>query len=53
MTVEKLDAILARQTPQAEKIKRATYIFDTSGPIASTRSEVAALVRRLRDQAPR
>jgi dephospho-CoA kinase len=53
MTVDKLDAILARQLPQAEKIRRATYIFDTSGPIASTRSEVAALVRRLRDQAPR
>lgn len=53
MTVDKLDAILARQLPQAEKIRRATYILDTSGPIASTRSEVAALVRRLRDQAPR
>ncbi len=48
MTVEKLDAILARQMPQAEKIKRATYIFDTSGTIEATRDEVRRLVQRLR-----
>ncbi len=47
MSVEKLEAILARQVPQAEKIGRATYVFDTSGPIAATRRAVAALVRRL------
>ena len=51
MTVEKLDAILARQLPQAEKVKRATYIIDTSGTIAATREAVAELVRRLRQQA--
>ena len=48
MTVEKLDAILARQLPQAEKIRRATHVFDTSGTIAATRSAVRALVTRLR-----
>jgi len=55
MTVEKLDAILARQMPQAEKMKRATYIIDTSGPIAATRHKVAELVMKLRatDQASR
>lgn len=48
MTVDKLDAILARQTPQAEKIKRATYIFDTSTTIDATRAAVGKLVEELR-----
>lgn len=48
MSVEKLDAILARQMPQAEKRKRADYVFDTSGPIERTRKEVATLVAALR-----
>lgn len=47
MSVEKLEAILARQWTQAEKIGRATYVFETSGPIAATWRAVAALVRRL------
>lgn len=47
MNVEKLDAILARQLPQAEKLKRADYVFDTSGSLADTRNAVAALVERL------
>lgn len=51
MTVEKLDAILARQLPQAEKVKRATYIIDTSDTIAATRQTVEQLVQRLRQQA--
>lgn len=48
MSVEKLEAILARQLPQAEKVKCATYVFDTSNPIAATRQAVAELVARLR-----
>lgn len=48
MTVDKLDAILARQMPQAEKIKRATYIFDTGTSIEATRAAVARLVDELR-----
>ena len=51
MTVEKLDAILARQLPQAEKVKRATYIIDTSDTIEATRQTVADLVQRLRQEA--
>ncbi len=53
MTVEKLDAILARQTPQAEKIRRATYIFDTASPIDVTRTAVADLVAQLKAKAGR
>jgi dephospho-CoA kinase len=47
MTVEKLDAILARQLPQAEKRARADYILDTGNSIDSTRADVAALVGKL------
>lgn len=47
MSVEKLDAILARQLPQAEKKRRADYVFDTDRPLADTRAAVAALVEEL------
>jgi dephospho-CoA kinase len=45
MTVEKRDTILARQMPQAEKKKRATYLFDTARPRAAIDAEVKNLVR--------
>jgi dephospho-CoA kinase len=44
MTVEKLEAILARQMPQVEKKRRATYVLDTSRPVANTRAAVADIV---------
>ena len=44
MTVEKLDTILARQLPQAEKKARATYVFDTGGTMKQTADMVKALV---------
>ena len=47
MTVEKLDTILARQLPQAEKKSQADYLFDTGVPLEQTRQEVAELVRSL------
>ena len=47
MTVEKLDTILARQLPQAEKKRRAIYLFDTGLPVDETRRQVAALVRSI------
>lgn len=53
MSVEKLDSILARQMPQAEKKARATYLFDTGMPLAKTVEMVAALVASIRAQRPK
>jgi dephospho-CoA kinase len=52
MTGGKLETILARQMPQAEKKARATYLFDTGLPIEETAGQVAALVAKLRAKGP-
>ena len=44
MTVEKLDAILARQMPQDEKMQRADYVIRTDTSLAETRAAVKAIV---------
>ena len=44
MTVEKLEAILARQLPQDEKIKRADYVIYTDESLDETRAAVKAIV---------
>ena len=53
MTEEKLDAILARQTPDAEKRRRADFVVDTSSGLDPVRArirdilaEVARMPRR-------
>ena len=48
MTVEKLAWILDRQTPDAEKRRRADFIVDTSHGIEAARAEVEAIVAALR-----
>lgn len=50
MTVEKLNTILARQLPQAEKKARATYVFDTGHGLKPTVEMVGALVAGIRAQ---
>ena len=52
MTVEKLDTIIARQMPQAEKKARATYLFDTGMRQDKTIAMVAALVASIRAKGP-
>ena len=53
MTGDKLDTILARQLPQAEKKARADYLFDTGMPLEETIGQVAALVADIRAKGPK
>ncbi|WP_434711718.1 dephospho-CoA kinase [Rhizobium sp. YTUHZ045] len=48
MTEEKFDMILSRQTPDAEKRRRADYLVDTSHSIAETRARVLEIVAELK-----
>jgi dephospho-CoA kinase len=52
MSQNKLAAILARQLPQSEKIKRADYVIDTDEPVEAVRETVAALVASLKNTTP-
>ena len=49
MTPAKLDAILARQTPDADKRARADFVIDTGRGLDAARAQVAAVLARLRD----
>ena len=44
MTVDKLDAILAKQMPDGEKRRRADFVVDTSRGFAAARAEVRAIL---------
>ncbi len=48
MTVEKLQAILARQIGQEEKMSRADFRVDTGHGLAKTRAQVAAILEDCR-----
>lgn len=49
MTVDKLDAILARQLPDADKRARADFVIDTSAGVDAAREQVARVLQTLRD----
>ena len=47
MTEDKFEAILARQTPDDEKRRRAQVVIDTSGTLEDSRAQVERLARAL------
>jgi dephospho-CoA kinase len=47
MTAEKLDALLARQMPDAEKRARAHFVVDTSRGFDSARAQVHGILRAI------
>jgi len=54
MTVEKIDAMLARQMPDAEKRRRADFVIDTSRGFDAARADVRKILEQLRrDGVPR
>jgi dephospho-CoA kinase len=48
LTHEKIDALLKRQMPDAEKRKRADFVVDTSGELANSRAALDAILAELR-----
>ena len=50
MTLDKLDGIVAKQTPDGEKRSRAHHIVDTGTALDETRTQVARLVAALADR---
>ena len=48
MSVDKFEAILARQTPDAEKRSRADHVIDTSQGVEFARDQVRALLDQLK-----
>lgn len=48
MTAEKLDTILARQTPDAEKRRRADFVVDTGATIPETQAQIDRIVEQLK-----
>jgi dephospho-CoA kinase len=52
MTEARFEALLARQTPDAEKRARADYVIDTGHGIAAARDQVRDIVNALATSGP-
>lgn len=50
MTESRLDALLERQLPDAEKRSRADFVVDTGVPLADTEAQVDAILAALRSR---
>lgn len=50
VTPEKLDGLLARQTPDAEKRQRADFVVDTGGSLADSEAAVDAILDSLKSK---
>lgn len=50
MTAEKLEVILGRQTPDAQKRSRADFVVDTGTTLDETHAQIESIVARLRGQ---
>jgi len=48
LTAAKLDQLLARQTPDAEKRARADFVVDTSGELATSQAALDGIIAELR-----
>lgn len=51
MSEAKFEAILARQTPDSEKRERADFVIDTSQGLDAARSQVNAVMAKLKERA--
>lgn len=47
MSGEKLDRLLARQLPDAQKRQRADFVVDTTGPVEDTRAQIDDILAQL------
>ncbi len=50
LTREKLEHLLARQMPDAEKRRRADFVVDTSGEVTQSRARLDVIVAQLRER---
>jgi dephospho-CoA kinase len=53
MTTEKFEAIVARQTPDAEKRARADFVVDTGAGLDAARDQVRHIIETLRERSRR
>lgn len=50
LTPEKIEDLLGRQMPDAEKRARADFVVDSSGPVEATRGQLDRIIATLRER---